>query len=700
MVKVQKPQPKSLKKSNSIEGVSKKKNKPEKAAKQPPAAVLEEANNKKGKNAALKKADGAVKAKKELPKQKPEKKQQKGEGKKPLILAPPESPAAAPAANKKSKVKPEKAAKKPLILAPPESPVVPKKETKAKAAAPAPAPAKKAAAKRKAEEPVAQKAAPAPAKKSQKQAAVAEAAKKIAKAAPASEESKKTTKPGKKDAKASKAAEDVKKATKPSADAKPAKETVKAKAQSAASLQKKNKPAQKISKPVKAPKAKKVDNKIKNKPGKKASKKASKAKPPLELTFELQSFDEKKYEQIVSEGNVKKVCQALKDLVAEEVAKKKDIFTDYRYNLQVASYKIASCPKRVVKLALKHSLVNADSDVAIIVPDLQRGAKFDFEPTKQHYEDLLREAGVTQRLTVVPFNQLRNEMGPFEAKRKFLNTYDYLLCDGRISGQASSFLGKFTQKPRNVLHAVRLSKDNDKIAEEVKRALHRTAFRQLAKGDLTTIPVGNHEHSAEQLAENILLVSKQLQQVFPGGLANIRSLYVKIDIVGTSALPLYVSLCAPPAETPYVVGPREQRMLKLKKQANEVLSRFALTKDAEFVKLSGEQVKRKAELRQKKEALLAADAAPKDNDGEDTAVPTKKARKEAASESSKAEPESEEGDAEEDDEEESAGESGEDEDGEDDDDVEGEDDDEDDDDDDDDDDEEDEEEDDDDDDDE
>lgn len=442
MVKVQKPQPKSLNKSNSIEGVSKKKNKPEKATKLPAAAALEEANNKKGKNAALKKADGAVKAKKELPKQKTEKKQQKGEGKRPLILAPPESPAAPPAANKKSKVKPEKAAKKPLILAPPESPVVPKKETKAKAAASAPAPAKKAATKRKAEESVTQKPAPAPAKKSQKQAAVSEVAKKIAKAAPATEESKKTTKPAKKAAKPSAAAENVKKATKPSADAKPAKETVIAKAQSAASLQKKNKPSQKISKPAKAPKAKRVNNKIKNKRGKKGSKKSSKAKPPVELTFELQTFDEKKYEQIVNEGNVKKVCQALKDLVAEEVAKKKDIFTDYRYNLQVASYKIASCPKRVVKLALKHSLVNADSDVAIIVPDLQRGAKFDFEPTKQHYEDLLREAGVTQRLTVVPFNQLRNEMGPFEAKRKFLNTYDYLLCDGRISGQASSFLGK------------------------------------------------------------------------------------------------------------------------------------------------------------------------------------------------------------------------------------------------------------------
>ncbi|KAH8324361.1 hypothetical protein KR074_006182 [Drosophila pseudoananassae] len=686
MVKVQKPKPKSLSKSNSIEGVSKKKNNAEKSKKLPPAAALEvpEANNKKGKNAALKKADGAVKAKKEVPKQNPEKKVQKKEGKRPLILAPPESPAAPPAANKKSKAKPEKAAKKPLILAPPESPVVAKKEAKAKAAAPV----KKAAAKRKAEDPVAPKSAPVPepAKKSQKKAAAVEAPKKTTKPAPATEESKKTTKPVKaakltkpvKTAKPTAAvAENTKKATKPSADAKPVKETVKAKTQPTAALQKKSKPAQKISKPDKAPKAKKADNK-KNKPGKKGSKKPAKAKQPLELTFELQAFDEKKYDEIVSEANVKKVCQALKDLVSEEVAKKKELFKDYRYNLQVASYKIASCPKRVAKLTLKHSRVNADSDVAIIVPDLQRGAKFDFEPTKQHYEDLLREAGVTQRLTVVPFNQLRNEMGPFEAKRKFLNTYDYLLCDGRLSGQASAFLGKATQKPRNVLHAVRLSKDNDKIAEEVTRALHRTAFRQLAKGDLTTIPVGNHEHSAEQLAENILLVSKQLQQVLPGGLANIRSLYIKIDIVGTSALPLYVSLCAPPAETPYVVGPREQRMLKLKKQANEVLSRFALTKDAEFIKLSGEQVKRKAELREKKEALLAADAAPKDNDGEDTAVPTKKARKEAASESSKAKAESEEGDAEEEDEEESAGESGEDEDGEDDDDIEGEDDDEDD----------------------
>ncbi|XP_064539125.1 ribosomal L1 domain-containing protein CG13096 [Drosophila montana] len=363
-------------------------------------------------------------------------------------------------------------------------------------------------------------------------------------------------------------------------------------------------------------------------------KKAQKVK---ELNYELNPFDEDKFYEIVSESNVQKVCSALMSQVAEEVKNQKatPIFSDYRYMLQVCCYKIPSCPKRVAKLALKHSLVGAEDDVALIVTDLQRGARCDYEPTVQHYEDLLREHGVKQRLTVFPFNRLRNDMGTFEAKRKFLNSYDYLLCDGRLSGQASAFLGNATQKPRNVLHAVRLSK-GDQLSKEISRALCRTAYRQLRKGDLTAIPVGNHEHSGQQLTENILFVIQQLQQQYPGGLANIRSMYLKIDIVGTSALPLYISMCAPPADTPYVVGPREQRMLKLKKQANEVLTKFALTKDVDFIKLTSDQVKRKAEVREKRNALKAADSKEavieneNENSAEETEVPPKKVRKNTA----------------------------------------------------------------------
>ncbi|KAI8043381.1 hypothetical protein M5D96_004711, partial [Drosophila gunungcola] len=590
-----KPQAKSLNKSNSIEGVAKKKGKTEKSKKLPKEATLELTSGKKIKNAASQKNDGVEKEQK-LPK-----KESKA-AKRPLILAPPESPAAPPAAEKKSKAKPavpatpvpkKKPAKRPLILAPPESPVAPK--TQEKKSAQEAAPAKKTVqaaplAKKPAEvvPPATKSAQVAPPTK--KPAKAAQPAKKAAQDAPPAKKAAQVAPPSKKPAQPAQAASPAKKSQKPAAEApkkseKPAKEATQAKpakAQPAAQLQKKAKSVQKLSK---APKSKKPFNK-KSKAGQAKGKSVKKAP----------SFDEQRYKEIVTENNVTKVCQALKTLVSEEVAKKKatSIFSDYRYILQVASYKISSCPKRMVKLSLKHSLVGNTDDVALI-----RGAKFESDPTKQHYEDLLREAGVKQRLTVIPFNQLRNEMGSFEAKRKFLNSYDYLLCDGRLSGQATAFLGKNTQKPRNVLHAVRLTKD--KLPEEITRALSRTAFRQLAKGDLTSIAVGNDGHSAEQLAENILLVSKQLQQVFPGGLANIRSI-----------------MCAPPADTPYVVGPKEQRMLKLKKQANEVLSRFAMTKDADFIKLTSDQVKRKAELRVERAALLAADAAPKDNDGEDT----------------------------------------------------------------------------------
>lgn len=414
MVKVQKPQPKSLNKSASIEGVVKKKGKPEKTKKLATDATLELASNKKAKNAAPVKKD-AIKKEPEVSKKGAEKKQSKA-AKRPLILAPPESPAAPAPAAKKSKTKPAASgapvgkkieAKKPLILAPPESPVPPKKQEKKTKAAPVKA-----------------KKEPAPAKKS-----VQDPVPSIKKV-PAAKKSGQTAALTKKTAKTEKQA----------APAKPAK------AQPASQLQKKAKAVQKLSKPASPPKSKKPLSKSKpgQAKGNAVNKEPAKSKKPVELTFELKAFDEKRFHEIVNENNVTKVCAALKSVVSEEVEKKKNtsIFSDYRYVLQVCSYKIPSCPKRMVKLNLKHSLVGKDDDVALIVPDLQRGAKFDYDPTKQHYEDMLREAGVKQRLTVVPFNQLRNEMGSFEAKRKFLNSYDYLLCDGRLSGQATAFLGK------------------------------------------------------------------------------------------------------------------------------------------------------------------------------------------------------------------------------------------------------------------
>ncbi|XP_036337645.1 ribosomal L1 domain-containing protein CG13096-like [Rhagoletis pomonella] len=158
--------------------------------------------------------------------------------------------------------------------------------------------------------------------------------------------------------------------------------------------------------------------------------------------FKAPPFDESKFNAIVNADNIKKIAKGLKEQVKKEVAEKKTaIFSDFQYFLNVAAFKIPNVPKRMVKLNLKHSLVDKDDDVAIIVSDVQRGAKVDYEPTIQHYEDIFREAGI-EGLTIVPFNKLRNECNTFETVRKFGNTYDYFLCDGRLVGHASGFCGK------------------------------------------------------------------------------------------------------------------------------------------------------------------------------------------------------------------------------------------------------------------
>ncbi|XP_067648395.1 ribosomal L1 domain-containing protein CG13096 [Eurosta solidaginis] len=376
--------------------------------------------------------------------------------------------------------------------------------------------------------------------------------------------------------------------------------------------------------------------------GKKKTKKS-----PLKRLFEAPPFDEDKFNAIVNEDNVKKIAKGLKKQVEKEVVEKKTaIFSDFQYFLNVACFKIPNAPKRVVKLNLKHSLVDKDDNVAIIVSDLQRGAKVDYDPTIQHYEDIFREAGI-EGLTIIPFNKLRNECKTFETVRKFGNTYDYFLCDGRLVGHASGFCGKVFQKPRTTFHTVRMQNQKN-LKREIEKSLSRTAYKQLQKGDLISIPIGNHKFTKGQIAENVMFVMEQLKKTYPGGFPNIRSMYLKISLAGTSALPIYVSVAEAPAETPNVIGPREKRMLKLKREANEVLSNFNMTKQADLLKLSKTDAKRKRKLQEMRAVIgstnnIIIQNAEDSTSGKQSVVPAKKSKteKSVGSSSSKAEKEKE-----------------------------------------------------------
>ena len=108
-------------------------------------------------------------------------------------------------------------------------------------------------------------------------------------------------------------------------------------------------------------------------------------------------------------------------------------------------------------------MVGKEDDVCLVVPDLQRGAKVEWETTIQHYEDMLREAGV-EGLKIVPFNQLRNEYKSFEMVRKLGSTYDYFLCDGRIMGQIAGFTGKVRYVMSFLVHISQTNKERTRLS--------------------------------------------------------------------------------------------------------------------------------------------------------------------------------------------------------------------------------------------
>lgn len=62
-------------------------------------------------------------------------------------------------------------------------------------------------------------------------------------------------------------------------------------------------------------------------------------------------FNNKFMTDVITLENLTKIVEALKKLAGEEVSsRKKSIFNDYRYMLDVNCFKIANCPKRMVKL--------------------------------------------------------------------------------------------------------------------------------------------------------------------------------------------------------------------------------------------------------------------------------------------------------------------------------------------------------------
>ncbi|XP_076243114.1 ribosomal L1 domain-containing protein CG13096 [Calliopsis andreniformis] len=241
----------------------------------------------------------------------------------------------------------------------------------------------------------------------------------------------------------------------------------------------------------------------------------------------------------LSKEHILQCIRAIFHLTEEQLKDKNALFEGESQPvfMQITCIRVPKTPRRNMRILLPHSLVSPDDDVALFVGDLQRGRRRDYEPTIEHYEDLLRKHGCTRVKTVIPLNQVKTEHDQYELKRKLVGSYDHFLVDGKIAGHLSHLLGREFYKKRKLPTSIRMqSKD---LKHEIEHALKKTAMHLHSLGDTHIVQIGHTSMKEEEILENVLAVCSDLSKHYPGGWNNIRA--VRIKTTTSLALPIYVS---------------------------------------------------------------------------------------------------------------------------------------------------------------
>ncbi|XP_011494469.1 PREDICTED: ribosomal L1 domain-containing protein CG13096 [Ceratosolen solmsi marchali] len=206
--------------------------------------------------------------------------------------------------------------------------------------------------------------------------------------------------------------------------------------------------------------------------------------------------------------------------------------------LMINCVRIPKVPLHQMRIALPHSLVSSNDDVALFVKDLKKGRRIDYENTVYHFENILQQHGCTQIKTVIPMNQVKTEYRQFEMRRRLLNSYDYFLVDGRISGHMAHLLGKTFREKRKLPTSIHMDKKD--LKTEIDVALKKTSLQIHGNGNCSITKIGNGSMDVDKIADNIIAVIKHLKKNFPGGWENIRSLRIKTPL--SISIPIYITL--------------------------------------------------------------------------------------------------------------------------------------------------------------
>jgi ribosome biogenesis protein UTP30 len=200
------------------------------------------------------------------------------------------------------------------------------------------------------------------------------------------------------------------------------------------------------------------------------------------------------------------------------------------------SFKKVALSRKITKMLLPHSFVDATTAICLIVGDLDRNNR-EYSITVDFYKEKLIEQGVTQQIEIIPLKQLKLEYKEYESKRNLLALYDVFLADARVIRLLPSLLGKeFYKRKRQPLQVDVTCKD---LKKEISRALTTCRCIMAGRGSSGQVTVGRLSQSVDDVTDNVMVCVQSLATFVPGGSTNIRSLHLKAQ--DSLAVPIYVS---------------------------------------------------------------------------------------------------------------------------------------------------------------
>ncbi|KAK1162816.1 ribosomal L1 domain-containing protein 1-like isoform X2 [Acipenser oxyrinchus oxyrinchus] len=234
-------------------------------------------------------------------------------------------------------------------------------------------------------------------------------------------------------------------------------------------------------------------------------------------------------------AQVRKAVQALfACLKSSKEGSQSLLLNEHQYiSLLVTLWKIP--PKeRTIHIPLPHGIRTSNAEVCLFTRDEPQMTS---EQTEKFIKKLLAEHGVKNITQVIPYQALKKEYKPFEAKRKLLRSFDLFLADDRIRRLLPSQIGKHFYRSKKEPLSVNLK--GKQLAKQLDRVIQGTTLPVSRKGCCCMARVAHSGMTVDEAVENISAAFNTIAEKLSQKGKNIKVLHLKTQ--NSVALPIYCS---------------------------------------------------------------------------------------------------------------------------------------------------------------